>query len=56
MTTVERIIKGKGHAAALAAHLVRQSVWFTIDPYPDNEWKFTVKPEAERYLPTEESS
>lgn len=46
---IEDII-GQTHAAATAAELVIRSVWFKVEPMPDDTYRFTVKPEAKRWL------
>ena len=41
------MVTGEGKAAAIALTLVKQSQWFQLEPYPDDEWKFTIKEELE---------
>lgn len=38
-------IRGEDQCAALAAHLVRASREFHVDPMPGNVWRFSLKDE-----------
>lgn len=48
--TVTKPVEGENRSALVAEHLVRLSVFFTVQPLPDDAWEFTVKGEAERFL------
>ncbi len=37
-------------AEMLATSLIRRGAWFTVDPYPEDVYRFDVKPEAARYV------
>lgn len=40
------IVHGENISAAVAFTLVSDSVWFMVEPLPNNHWEFTVKKEA----------
>jgi len=40
------VVTGEDIAAYVALALVRASASFSLMPYPDNQWKFTFKPEV----------
>jgi hypothetical protein len=40
------MVSGETPAALHALDLVRQSKWFTCEPWPDDEYRFTIKDEA----------
>lgn len=41
--TVSVVISGEGFAARVAEALVKQSMWFSVTPFPDDEWVISVK-------------
>ncbi len=43
--TKEYVIKGESRAVMLAEKLILNSVWFCLTPFPDDDWKFTLKDE-----------
>jgi hypothetical protein len=43
-------IVGQENAAEVAAGLVLKSVYFIMEPMPDDVYHFIVKPEAKRWL------
>lgn len=43
-------VRGREAAAEVAAHLVRESVEYHVEPLPNNRWEFRVKGEHARIL------
>jgi hypothetical protein len=54
--TYPRAITGEHRAKALAMRLITLSQSFAVEPYPDDQWKFNVKPEAGFLLDREAKS
>jgi hypothetical protein len=50
-TTVSVTVESGIVAQRLADHLIESGVWFQYEPEPFDHHCFTVKPEAERFLP-----
>lgn len=44
------VVRGSERSVRIAARLVEESVWFAVEPWPDGEFLFVVKPEAEHRL------
>lgn len=50
MNTIHNYIVGQAVAQAIVNQLVKSSAWFEFEPYPDDEYKITVKPENQHLL------
>jgi hypothetical protein len=41
-----QLISGQPNAGAIVTALINQGRWLTIEPWPDDRWRISVKPEA----------
>jgi hypothetical protein len=45
-----QLLSTRPNAGAIATALINQGRWLTIEPWPDDQWRISVKPEAAEAL------
>lgn len=50
MTYASVLVSGQTNMTECVARLIDQSQYFAVTPYPDDQWKVTVKEENRRYI------